>query len=90
MEAGQTGVTSPLIIAAMASAFAEPVAIIKSLISDLEYDDVIEFLYMYDLEALITADNLPAVKELVISLIDALTDGQAQYSVTVGLTSYEG
>ncbi|HJB44981.1 MAG TPA: hypothetical protein IAB87_09405 [Candidatus Coprenecus merdipullorum] len=69
---------------------AEPVAIIKSLISDLEYDDVIEFLYMYDLETLITADNLPAVKELVISLIDALTDGQAQYSVTVGLTSYEG
>ena len=69
---------------------AEPVAIIKSLISDLEYDDVIEFLYMYDLQTLITSENLPAVKDLIISLIEALTDGQAKYSATIGLIPYAG
>lgn len=68
--------------------FAEAAATINSLIADLEYEDVIEFLYMNGLETLITPDNLPAVKGLVISLISALTDGQAKYSVTIGLNPY--
>ena len=68
----------------------EPVKIIKSLIADLEDEDVSEFLVMNGLDSIITADNLPAAKDLIISVIDALTDGRAQYSATIGFIPYAG
>lgn len=66
----------------------EPVAIIKAMLSSLQYGDVSEFIYENGLETLITEENFPAVIALVIDIIDALTDGQAQYSITLDLIPF--
>lgn len=66
----------------------EPVAIIKAMLSGLKYEDVAEFIYDNGLETFITEENFPAVIALVIDIVDALTDGQAQYSITLDLTPF--
>lgn len=61
---------------------------IKAVVSALNYEDIYDILYSYDLQDLINEQNFPAVKELVIKLIDALTDGQFKYSATVSLVPF--
>lgn len=66
----------------------EPVAIIKAVLSGLQYGDVEEFIYENGLETFITEENFPAAIALVIDIVDALTDGQAQYSITLDLVPF--
>lgn len=69
---------------------AQPLAVIKAFLSQMTYEFFTEtFSDFPQITGIITEENFPAFKEILINTFDTVTDGQAQYSVRLDLVPFE-
>lgn len=69
---------------------AQPIAVIKAFLSQMTYELFAETMSDFpQITGIITEENFPAFKEILINTLDTVTDGQAQYSVRLDLVPFE-
>lgn len=69
----------------------QPIGMINAILQTLTYESFSQLLADYpDLLQLITAENFPRFKEIILNTFNTLTDGQAEYSLSLDFIPYAG
>lgn len=66
----------------------QPIETIKAIIGTLSYESAESLLSALGFETIINADNFPAFRDVLLKTFTTITDGQAEYSVTLMMAPY--
>ncbi|HIZ86802.1 MAG TPA: hypothetical protein IAC03_01405 [Candidatus Coprenecus pullistercoris] len=83
---GITLIASQTLLDPYEEMLAQPLSVIRALLD--QYITYETLAGDPDLEGIITPENFPAFKQVLMNTYDTLTDGRAEYSMTLGLVPY--